>query len=119
MKKMDAGQTSGMASASERAHLAMVHHEICTALTVFCSNVELVRMGLRDASLPEKGIVVHAHLNELESAVARLRDIAHEMKRWHDGMEPAAATETAPVATEVLRRPARTQVDAARPMPTR
>jgi hypothetical protein len=76
------------ARGGERERLERAHDEICTALTVFCSNVELVRIQLRDAPLPEKGILVHAHLDELEGAAQRLRDMAHELKRWHDGIPP-------------------------------
>jgi hypothetical protein len=85
---MDALAASTLASGNEREHLERAHHEICTALTVFRSNVELVRIQLRDAPLPEGGIPIHAHLDELEGAVERLLDIAHEMKRWHDGIAP-------------------------------
>lgn len=80
----------------ERAHLARAHHEICTALTVFSSNVELVRIELRDAPLPTNVVPVHAHLDELEGAVDRLRDIAREMKRWHDDISRSPSAEGNP-----------------------
>lgn len=83
---MDAHETSPPAGEREREHLKRAHHEICTALTVFRSNVELVRLDLRGASLPGNGARIRAHLDELENAVERLRAIANEMKRWHDGV---------------------------------
>jgi hypothetical protein len=89
---MDA-PASTQASYNQREHLERAHHEICTALTVFRSNVELVRIHLRDAPLPANGIPVHAHLDELEGAVERLRDVAQEMKRWHDGLAPDPSDE--------------------------
>lgn len=75
----------------EREHLARAHHEICTALTVFVSNVELVRIKLRDAERGGDVIPVHAHLDELEWAVDRLRQTAREMKEWHDGIPPPSS----------------------------
>lgn len=94
------GAPNPTTAGSEREHLARAHHEICTALTVFCSNVELVRIRLRDAPLPENGIPVHVHLDELEGAADRLRDMAHEMKRWHDGIAPQPTGEPLQAATE-------------------
>lgn len=85
---MDVPSGSGSGSGVERAHLALAHHELCTALTVLGCNVELVRIELRDGPLVEHRILVSAHLDELENAVDRLRDMAHQMKRWHDGITP-------------------------------
>ena len=85
---------------SARERLARAHHEICTALTVFRSNVELVRIQLRNTPLPENGVPVHAHLDELEGAAERLRDMAHEMKRWHDGIAPQATGEAVRTAEQ-------------------
>jgi signal transduction histidine kinase len=85
---MEALEASNPTADGEREHLARAHHEICTALTVLRSNVELVRIRLRDAPLPENGVPVHEHLKELEAAVDRLRDMAREMKGWHDGIVP-------------------------------
>ena len=82
---MDAPRTPSPA-ASEREHLSRAHDELCTALTVLRSNVDLVRIELRGAPLPGNGIPVHAHLDELDGAVERLRGMAHELKRWHDGL---------------------------------
>jgi hypothetical protein len=68
----------------ERAHLTAAHHEICTALTVFRSNIELVRIRLSDASPDDRSIPIHMHLGEIDAAIERLRSIADVMKRWHD-----------------------------------
>ena len=97
---MDAPGASHTTSDDERARLARAHYEICTALTVFCSNVELVRIQLRGAVLPESGIPVRAHLDELEGAAGRLRDVAREMKLWHDASRPSAVGEPASKADE-------------------
>lgn len=84
---MDAPRTTPAPQGQgEREHLEQAHHEICTALTVFCSTVELVRFRLRGT--PADGAPMQAHLNELEGAVARMRDIAHEMKAWHARLPP-------------------------------
>jgi hypothetical protein len=93
---MDALRMTTRIPDHEREHLARAHHEICTALTVFCSNVELVRIELRNATLPENGAPIRAHLDELESAVDRLRQMADEMKRWHADAAPAASGASAP-----------------------
>lgn len=83
---MDASQVSA-AGDHERAHLERAHHEICTALTVFSSNVELVRIELRRSpSSQGTSLPVQAHLDELDAAVARLRSIAKEMEAWHAGI---------------------------------
>jgi len=77
----------------ERAYLERAHHEICTALTVFSSNVELVRIELRRAPIPDQGLPVHAHLDEIDAAVGRLRGIAKEMEAWHAGIARPTAEE--------------------------
>lgn len=74
---------------SEREHLARAHHEIRTALTVVSSNVELVRIELRETQLGPAAPPLHAHLEELEKAVARLLALAHEMRQWHDDIPRA------------------------------
>lgn len=89
---MDLTAATTQGPIDERDHLARAHHEICTALTVLRSNVELVRIHLRAAPLPASGIVVHAHLDALDDAVERLNDIAHEMKRWHNDGDGAWAS---------------------------
>lgn len=82
---MDTPGGSSTARDIERAHLELAHHEICTALTVFRLTAELVRIELRGAPVQANHSRVHAHLDELERAVDRLRDVAREMKRWHKG----------------------------------
>ena len=81
---MDARQPSQGASKAEREHLELAHHDLCTALTVLCTNVELVRHGLKEPHLAGVAVAVHAHLDEVDGALARLRVVAHDMKRWHD-----------------------------------
>lgn len=103
------GAPNPTTAGSERERLARAHHEIRTALTVFRSNVELVRIQLRNAPLPENGTPVHAHLDELEGAADRLRDIAHEMKLWHDGIAPQPTGEPLRAATEQEKTPVRSQ----------
>lgn len=104
---MDATGTSSTSRDIEREHLARAHHEICTALTVFGSNVELVRIELRDASHPVNVVPVHAHLDELEGAVDRLRDMARELKQWHDGLAPPLNEPTPTGAGEQPKRSVR------------
>lgn len=82
--RIDPPRPASASNEVQRAHLARAHHEICTALTVFTSNMELVRIELRDFVSDETIIPVRAHLDELEWAVDRLRGIAREMKVWHD-----------------------------------
>lgn len=81
--RMDASASSTTSREVERERLERTHHEICTALTVFSSNVELVRIKLRSVPLPND-VPVHVHLDEIELAVDRLHEMARELKRWHD-----------------------------------
>ncbi|HVM44629.1 MAG TPA: hypothetical protein VM582_01740 [Candidatus Thermoplasmatota archaeon] len=78
---MDALADLSPASTRERARLTTAHHEICTALTVFRSNLALVRIRLTD---DPTSIPIHVHLEEIDLAIDRLHGIAHELKRWHD-----------------------------------
>lgn len=73
------------ASPREQAHLEEAHHAICTALTVLRVNVELIRMRLREGTVPGTRVVVHSHLTELDAAVDRLQRLAVEMRVWHSG----------------------------------
>ena len=67
---------------TERAHLELTHHELCTALTSARSNVELVRIALRRATVPQdQGIV--EHLSELEVAIDRLERLARDVRARH------------------------------------
>ena len=72
-------------------YLEAAHHEICTALTVLQSNVELVRVELRREADPSIRITVQRHLSELDLAVDRLRRLAASMRTWHDGGSPDTA----------------------------
>lgn len=73
----------GHATPREQQHLETAHDEICTALTILQSNVELVRIELRhDAALSTRSVVQH-HLIELEAAVERLKLLAVRMRTWH------------------------------------
>lgn len=67
----------------EREHLERAHHEICTALTVLRTNVELVRVELRHEPGTAAQAHVQAHLVELDLAVDRLRRLASTMRGWH------------------------------------
>lgn len=71
-----------LAALPERARMAEVHHEICTALTVLRSNVELVRIDMRDGSRAGEVVAVYAHLVELDAAVDRLQRIAQVIRAW-------------------------------------
>lgn len=62
----------------------MAHHEICTALTVLQSNVELVRIELRHDANASTHFVVQDHLVELEAAVERLKSLAARLRAWHE-----------------------------------
>lgn len=75
----------------EQANLEDAHHEICTALTVLRSNVELVRIELRGEPLDAHTIAVHGHLSELELAVERLQRLAATMRGWHASRERPTA----------------------------
>lgn len=79
------------ASAREREHLEEAHHELCTALTVLRSRVELVRVELRDGSGDSAQIRVHQHVRELDLAVDRLGRLALRLRSWHDRAEVAPA----------------------------
>ena len=81
---MDALADRKATTTRERAHLTAAHHEICTALTVARSNIDLVRIRLSDVSPSDMSIPIYVHLSEIDAAIERLRNIAHEMKRWHD-----------------------------------
>lgn len=75
----------GAASHRERERLEQAHHEICTALTVLRSNVDLVRVELRaEPADPASQVVVQRHLSELDLAVDRLRRLAIQMRAWHE-----------------------------------
>lgn len=81
-------------SPEERAHLEQAHHEICTALTVLRSNVELVRVNLREEADRSAQVEIHRHLGELDMAVDRLSDLAARMRAWHhpDDLPPPTRT---------------------------
>lgn len=80
----------------EQEHLETAHHEICTALTVLQSNVELVRVELRHEGDPGTHVTIQRHLTELDMAVERLRRLAEQMRSWHrsDAIDPGAQTQT-------------------------
>lgn len=94
---MNVTGTSEPVTSGERERLARAHHEICTALTVLCSNVALLRIHLREtpppAAAPGAAMRVDADLDALEGAVERLHRAAREMRRWHDGGGPHPASE--------------------------
>lgn len=71
------------ATPQEKEHLERAHHEICTALTVLRSNVELVRAELRHDAGPATQLAVHAHLTELDGAVDRLKRLTVQLRAWH------------------------------------
>lgn len=68
--------------ADPRPRIAHMHHEICTALTVLRSNVELVRIELRGDVPTDRQVLVQRHLVEVDLAVDRLRRLAVEMRSW-------------------------------------
>lgn len=74
-----------MPGESERAHLEVAHHELCTALTSVRSNVELARIMLRGsaASTTERDVQIRVHLGEVETAVDRLERLAKDLRAWH------------------------------------
>lgn len=96
------GAQEAEASPLEREHLERAHDEICTALTVLRSNVDLVRAELaREAdgeAHPAVDPAVERHLRELDMALDRLRGLARQMRVWH-GPGPVGA----PVAKGTLR----------------
>lgn len=67
----------------EQAYLEGAHHEICTALTVLRTNVELVRIELRLDPGNRTPIALEPHLIELDAAVDRLQRLASAFKVWH------------------------------------
>lgn len=71
------------ATLREQEHLEEAHHEICTALTVLQSNVELVRVELRHQA--DTRVAVQRHMNELEQGLERLKQLAAQMRVWHEG----------------------------------
>lgn len=92
----NAPSEDGEASAREQAHLEGAHHEICSALTVLRSNVELVRIELREDTDPGTRVAVHRHLTELDAAVDRLQRLAVAMKAWHSGARHGSARSSLP-----------------------
>lgn len=79
-----------LATTQEKEHLERAHHEICTALTVLRSNVELVRVELRHDEDPSTHVAVQRHLTELDMALERLKRLAAQMRTWHssDALDP-------------------------------
>lgn len=71
-------------SLREQEHLETAHHEICSALTVLQSNVELVRVELRHEAVSTH-VDVQRHLSELDLAVERLKRLAAQLRTWHAG----------------------------------
>lgn len=69
----------------EREHLETAHHEICTALTVLWSNMELVRVELRREPEGAPRAALQTHLTELDAASQRLKRLTVELRRWHGG----------------------------------
>ena len=69
----------------EQEHLETAHHEICTALTVLQSNVDLVRVELRHEEDPAQFVTIERHLTELDLAVDRLKRLAKQLRTWHAG----------------------------------
>jgi hypothetical protein len=65
---------------SERAHLVIVHDELCTALTSLRSNLDLVRFRLAKERISSS---VDPLLQETGDAIDRLTELAREVKRWH------------------------------------
>lgn len=78
----DTSEDAPAVSSRERAHLERAHHEICTALTVLRSNVELVRIDLRKEPHPKGRVTVHDHLGELDAAVDRLQTLVLTIRTW-------------------------------------
>lgn len=60
------------------------HHEICTALTVLRTNVELVRIELRQSDArhvdPREDALVDACLAELDVALDRIHRVARSLR---------------------------------------
>ena len=67
---------------ADRAHLERAHYELCTALTILQSNVDLMRLELLDRVDREARLAVHGHVAELESAIDRLQLLAREIREW-------------------------------------
>lgn len=73
-----------IAFSREIHHLERAHEELCTAITVLRSNVELVRVELRrEADAESTRVVIQRHLSELDLAFDRLRCLAQQMRAWH------------------------------------
>lgn len=80
-----------------QARLEAAHQEICTALTILCSNAHLVRVDLARHAHAGDRLTIHAHLTEMDLALDRLRRLASSMRGWHD----AARLELPPPAADV------------------
>lgn len=92
------------ASLRELTRLEAAHYEICTALTVLRSNVELVRIELRHEADASTTIAVQQHLTELDAALDRLRRLAAQMRTWR-AVEPPAAPGAADVVANTSLLP--------------
>ena len=84
---MDAEPTNPPAPRKpEQERLAQTHHELRTALTSLRSNVELVRIELRDPARAEPAAReqrVAVYLVEMETALDRLVRLAEALRAWH------------------------------------
>lgn len=91
----------GLATPREQEHLETAHHEICTALTVLRSNLDLVQVELRHEADAATHATLQRHLTELDAAVERLKRLASQLRTWHND-EPDATGARGVRSTRIL-----------------
>jgi len=72
----------------ERRRLELAHEELCTALTVLRTNVDLVATQMERDPSAERSVLVVAHLGEVNGAVDRLEVLAHRLRAWRGPRMP-------------------------------
>ena len=80
------------AETNAQARIDAAREELCTALTILCSNADLVRIHLaRDPDAATR-VDIHAHLSEMDLALDRLRRLALALRQRPDAGTPPPAS---------------------------
>lgn len=86
---------------STQARLDAAREELCTALTILCSNADLIRIHLARYPDAATRVDIHAHLSEIDLALERLRALALFLRARPDAAEPLQASERGEVRTYI------------------
>lgn len=106
MRGVHAFSVSGVAKAmreetSLQAQLCAAQEELSTALTILCSNADLIRIHLsRDPDAAAR-VGIDAHLSEMDLALERLRRLATSLRARPDAAKPIQAVEAHDVRTYI------------------